>query len=217
MPFAVNPQLGVVPRVDARCPVCKSLERHRLVMIFLRSETDLFDGKEKKFLHVAPEVFLAPILSEATGAGYLTADLMDDNVMEKMDITDIQHPDNSFDVIYCSHVLEHVSADQQAMREFFRILKPGGWAILNVPITVETTIEDATVQDPDERLRLFGQRDHVRRYGRDYIDRLRDAGFEVEEYGPRDLLNDADVTLYGLTNASTGSVFYCRKGLEVDS
>src|SRR5205823_10364596 len=130
--------------------------------------------------------------------------------MVAMDITAIQFPDESFDVIYCSHVLEHVPDDRRAMREFHRVLKTGGWAILLVPITAERTVEDPSVLDPAERLRLFGQEDHVRRYGPDYTDRLREAGFEVAEVAVTDLVNAADARRMGLLQA-TGVIHHCWK------
>jgi SAM-dependent methyltransferase len=89
--------------------------------------------------------------------------------------------DGAFDALLCHHVLEHVPDDRAAMRELRRVLRPGGWAILQSPIRsrLEATLEDPAVTDPRERERLFGQRDHLRQYGRDYADRLRAAGFEV--------------------------------------
>ena len=179
--------------------------------MFLREKTNLFDGKEKKFLHVAPEPAFIAMFAKAAGNGYLTADLFAKNVMEKMDITNIQHPNNIFDIIYCSHVLEHVPDDRKAMSEFYRILKPGGWAILNVPITADVTFEDPSVTDPDDRLRLFGQRDHVRRYGPDYENRLINVGFKVKRYAPSDLLTNWEIEKLGITNSAAGDVFYCRK------
>lgn len=130
--------------------------------------------------------------------------------MVRMDITDIQYPDDSFDVIYCSHVLEHVQEDVKAMRELRRVLKPDGWAVLLVPITAETTYEDPAVVDPRERLEKFGQEDHVRRYGWDYIDRLRSAGFNVEMFRVSDLASDADALRLGLGQAA-GEIYCCRK------
>ena len=102
--------------------------------------------------------------------------------MVKMDITDIQYPDASFDVIVCYHVLEHVPDDRLAMREMRRVLKPGGWAILQSPLRVELekTYEDFSITAPEERERAFGQRDHVRLYGRDYEQRLQESGWIVE-------------------------------------
>ena len=175
-------EFGVDPRPEALCPLCGSLERHRLVIIFFRQKTDLFDGKTKKFLHVAPERAFVPLFRKAAAEGYLTADLAANGVMERMDITDIRHPDCSFDVIYCSHVLEHVLDDRKAMREFHRVLKPEGWAVLNVPINADRTCEDPSVTDPYERETLFEQHDHVRRYGPDYTDRLAGAGFLVTQF-----------------------------------
>lgn len=187
------------------------MERHRLTIAFLRQETNLFDGQRKDLLHVAPEAAFQKMFAEAAGDGYLTADLMAAGVMEKMDITDIQHPDESFDVIYCSHVLEHVPDDRKAMREFFRTLRPSGWAVLNVPITSDKTFEDPSVTDPKERERLFGQNDHVRRYGPDYKDRLEEAGFHVAVHSPDKFLSDSEIVRQGMVNGSAGDIYYCTK------
>ena len=202
---------GVEVRSDALCPFCRSLERHRLVIRFLREKTNLFDGAPKRFLHVAPERSLERVFSRALGSGYLTADLFDDGVMEKMDITNIQHADASFDVVYCSHVLEHVPDDRKAIREFYRVLRPTGWAVLNVPVTAEQTFEDPTITDPKERERLFGQHDHVRRYGPDYKDRLEEAGFSVSVVYPSDFMTPDEVETQGVANDATGEVFFCTK------
>ena len=144
------------------------------------------------------------------GDDYLSADLFNPLAMVKMDITDIQYPDESFDVIYCSHVLEHVDDDRKAMSEFRRVLKSDGWAILLVPIFGETTYEDPSIVDPAERLKHFGQEDHVRQYGRDYVDRLRDAGFSVSVAEASELCQESDVVQMGLTPAS-GEIFFCTK------
>ena len=156
---------------------------------------------------------MRPLFAAAAGDGYLTADLMEPHVMEKMDVCDIRHPDGTFDAIYCSHVLEHVPDDRKAMREFFRTLKPGGWAVLNVPVTVDETVEDPDETDPAERLRRFGQDDHVRRYGPDYADRLKEAGFRVTVRRPVDLLpSEAEIARHGLAMPmGAGEVYYCEK------
>ena len=130
--------------------------------------------------------------------------------MVKMDITNIDYPDQSFDVIYCSNVLEHVQDDRKAMREFYRTLKSNGWAILLVPITVEETYEDPSIIEPKERLKVFGQEDHVRRYGPDFADRLREAGFSVEVTEVNDLVQNNEAVRMGLTPAS-GEIYYCTK------
>jgi SAM-dependent methyltransferase len=200
---------GLIPRPEARCPVCGALERHRLVWLYFQSRTNLFDGRPKKMLHVAPEPQLSLLFRKAKYLEYLSADLDDPGAMVKMDITDIKYPDNFFDVIYCSHVLEHVPDDRKAMAEFYRILKPGGWAILQVPITADRTFEDPTVTAPADRERLFGQFDHVRRYGPDYGERLVAAGFSVKvdqfvlEFG------DSKIQKYGLTKNE--DVYFCAK------
>jgi SAM-dependent methyltransferase len=204
MPF------GRVSREDAQCVHCGALERHRFLWLFLKKNTDLFDGKAKTMLHVAPEPCLEPILKDQLGSNYLTADLFNPRAMVKMDICDIQYPDGSFDVIYCSHVLEHVLDDKQAMREFFRVLKNSGWAILNVPINRETTSEDSSIVDPKERLKAFGQEDHVRSYGQDYVERLRDSGFSVNITKVSDVANSDESVRMGLTHAS-GEIYYCTK------
>ena len=204
---------GAPRRSEAQCPRCLSMERHRLTLLFLRERTDLFDGnRPKRLLHVAPEPCLTALFAEAAGDGYLTADLMDPAVMEAMDICEIPRPDGAFDVVHCSHVLEHVPDDRKAIAEFFRTLRPGGWAILNVPVLVPETDEDPTVTDPAERLRRFGQEDHVRVYGPDYRDRLAGAGFRVEAVAPADLLPaEADRVRYGVNGPGAGGVYYCVK------
>ena len=194
-----------------RCAWCNSLERHRLLWTFLCEETDLATNPPQKFLHIAPEASLQPMLEPIIGDGYLTGDLLDPNVMEKIDITDIQHPDDYFDAVMCNHVLEHVPDDRKAMSEFYRVLKPGGWAILLVPINAEQTIEDPTITDPAERLRLFWQEDHVRRYGLDYIKRLSETGFSVKHIRPENFLTEEKVEQLGLHCAETSDIFLCTK------
>ncbi len=201
---------GRLPREEARCPQCGALERHRLLWLFLQKKTDLFDGRAKKMLHVAPETCFEPEFRSLLKEGYLTADLYDPRAMVKMDITDIHYPDGSFDIIFCNHVLEHITDDRQAMRELCRVLKQDGWAILLVPITSNETLEDPSVVDPGERLKLFGQEDHVRRYGPDYADRLRDAGFKVRRTNAAELMEPDDAVAMGLTSIH-GEIFCCTK------
>jgi SAM-dependent methyltransferase len=199
---------GSPARLQAQCPICGSLERHRLVWLYFQRQTNLFDGREKRVLHIAPELCLETRLKPLFGDAYITADLLNPRAMVMMDITDIQYPDESFDVIYCSHVLEHIVDDHKAMQEFQRVLKPGGWALPLVPITAKTTIEDPAVTDPQERLRLYGQEDHVRRYGLDYADRLRAAGFEVSVSLPGDFLEADEIERMVL---GARHVFFCQK------
>ena len=201
---------GNVVRPDARCPSCGSLERHRLVWMYLRDETDLFTSSApKRMLHVAPEPVLRERLIGEPLIDYLSADLDPGLADVQMDITAIDFPDDFFDVILCSHVLENVPDDARAMRELCRVLRPTGWAILQVPILLERTDEDPSITDPAERLRRFAQRDHVRAYGPDYADRLRAAGFEVhlDRYAER--LGRAGARRYGLLTEEV--VHLCTK------
>jgi len=203
-------RFGIVPREDAECAHCGAFERHLLLWLFLSEKTDLFDGRPKTMLHVAPEPCLEPRLRKRLGGGYVTADLFSPRAMVKMDISDIHYGDQSFDLIYCSHVFEHVPDDRRAMREFFRVLKDEGWAILLVPIESDRTFEDPSIVDPKARLEAFGQEDHVRRYGADYVERLRDAGFTVQVSKVEDLANGEETVTMGLTPAS-GEIYYCTK------
>lgn len=199
---------GLAKRADAQCPVCGLLERHRMVWLYFLQKTNLFDRKAKKMLHIAPEREFENKLKRLAGLDYITGDLNRADVMEKIDIENIQHPDNSFDVIYCCHVLEHVPDDVKAMREFCRVLKPGGWALLLVPITADKTFEDPTVTDPAEREKLFGQHDHVRQYGPDAIERFNKAGFIVEEYLPKDFLNPKQISRFRI---QPEPMYLCKK------
>lgn len=199
---------GTPPRPNARCPTCGSLERHRIDWIFLQTRTNLFDGAPKRFLHVAPEKFLADRFRAIVGVDYLSADL-NNTAMVKMDLTDIQYPDHSFSAIYCSHVLEHIPDDRKALTELYRVLQPESWALLQVPINAEKTYEDPAIVSPEDRTKHFGQWDHVRRCGPDYIERMRAAGFSTQVLRATDVLSLADCTHMGIQPGRY--IFFCRK------
>lgn len=175
------------------CPKCLSLERHRLLFLFLKQKTDFFTH-DLKVLHIAPEQPFLKRLKKLHNLDYTTADLVSPIADVKMDVMDMPFEDASFDVVLCNHVLEHVGDDRQAMREIYRVLKPGGWAVLQVPLNLnlKTTLEDPDVTTAKERERVFGQYDHVRWHGQDYPDRLRSAGFEVHTPDLSDTLTDDD-------------------------
>ncbi len=197
-------------RREAICAYCLSLERHRFVWYYLKEKSNLLIKPNLKMLHIAPEPALEKLFKLCIGAGYLTADLFNPNVMVKMDITDIQYPEESFDVIFCSHVLEHVHDDKKAIGELFRVLRKNGRAILMVPINSEITIEDPSITDSAERLRLFGQEDHVRSYGPDFKGRLEEAGFKVKIISPPDVLTNEEMIRIGVINCA-GDIFYCTR------
>jgi len=169
---------GPARRANAKCPRCASVERHRLLWFYLRERTDFFTAP-LRVLHFAAVQCMQEAFGRLANLDYVTADLVDESAMHRMDIADIRFPDASFDCVLSLHVLEHVPDDRRAMREILRVLRPGGWAILQVPIVREKTFEDPAIRTPEERLVHYGQEDHVRAYGLDYADRLREAGFEV--------------------------------------
>lgn len=195
----------------AMCPVCGSSDRVRLLYLFMKQKTNVFGGK-LKLLHIAPEDSLMDLFVNMPNLDYLTADIDPVKVIQQMDITQINYPENTFDAILCNHVLEHIPDDRIAMSELFRVLKPGGWAILQIPISkiLEETFEDFTITTPADKEKYFGQKDHVRIYGKDYTRRLQEAGFTVEVYNwtsDSRLLNDRN--RFGLNKEET--VFYCIK------
>ena len=169
-------------RPNVLSPSTLSLERHRLMWLYLQNETGFFRDK-LKVLHMAPEQCFLGIFKKMDNLDYTTADLYSPIVDVKADILDLPFEDNSFDVVFCNHVLEHIEDDHKAMKELYRVMKPGGFGIFQVPQELERakTYENPEITEPVERAEHFGQYDHVRVYGRDYFDRLRAAGFRVEE------------------------------------
>jgi len=170
-------------RENALCPNCQSLERHRLIWLYLQEETDFFKTK-KDILHIAPEDCFIHRFEKLNGDKYITADIESPLAKVKMDIHQIPFEANWFDVVLCNHVLEHVKDDIHAMREIYRVLKPGGFAIMQVPFfnpVEDTTFEDDTITNKREREIIFGQDDHVRKYGTDYPQRIAVSGLIPEE------------------------------------
>ena len=207
---------GVRGREGARCPRCGSLERHRLLWLYLEERTDLL-RRPQRLLHVAPERRLAARLASAPQLRYVSADLASPLARVRMDLVRIPHPDRSFDAILCCHVLEHVVDDRRAMRELFRVLAPGGWAILQTPWRKgrAVTYEDPALADPASRRRAFGQPDHVRVYGCDFLERLAEAGFAVERDPWVRELGAARVRRFGLR--ASEDVLRCTRPPEPES
>ena len=170
-----------IQRQNVLSPSTLSLERHRLLWLYLTNETNFFTSK-KKVLHMAPEQsFLSRF--KKLNHEYITADLDSPIADVKADIVNLPFNDNSFDVIFCNHVLEHIQDDTKAMKELFRVMKKGGMGVFQVPqdLNRDVTFEDNSITNPKERAKIFGQYDHVRVYGKDYFDKLRSIGFEVKE------------------------------------
>ena len=193
LPFGSN------PRPNALCPQCGSLERHRLLWLYLHDKTNFFK-REHVVLDIAPIRLFSDKWSDFFQDNYISIDLSSPLAKIRMDITDLKFSDNYFDWIICYHVLEHVPDDRKAMQELLRVLKPGGKAIIQVPIFSDATYEDPSIIAPDEREKAFGQSDHVRRYGDDYADRLRSVGFDVKVDPYVKELESNIVQLYGLPN-----------------
>jgi SAM-dependent methyltransferase len=169
-----------IGRPALACPRCGSLGRHRVVWRYLQDEMGI-GSKPLRLMHVAPEPGISAALQRLPGVDYLSVDHDSALAMQRVDITQIPYPDESFDAVICNHVLEHVGDDVVALSELYRVLRPDGWALLQTPVddSREVTVEDPTVTLPLERERLFGQEDHRRLYGRDYPERLERAGFAV--------------------------------------
>jgi hypothetical protein len=171
---------GLSHRDTRVCPRCGAQERHRALWLYMRERTDLFRRDQLSILHWAPEYALQRSLSELPNAAYVSADLQGDEASQHMDMTDVPFKDGAFDLIVCVHVLEHVPDDRQAIREMVRVLKPGGLALLLVPIVLEQpTLEDPSIVTPEQRKDAYWQEDHVRLYGSDFPQRLEEEGFDV--------------------------------------
>jgi len=206
MPYGRKP-----PRENALCPNCLSLERHRLIWLYLRDRTEFF-SIPMKFLHIAPEICFINRFEKLSNIEYITGDIESPLAKVKMDIMNIPFGENTFDAVMCNHVMEHIEDDINAMKEVYRVLKPGGWDIMQVPfmgMNLETSFEDPDVLSPSDRLRVFGQEDHVRIYGKDYGRRLEKGGFKVTEDDyvmkmPSDLVHK-----YAL--APDEIIYFCKK------
>ncbi|RUA13498.1 MAG: SAM-dependent methyltransferase [Flavobacteriia bacterium] len=187
------------PRENVLSPSTLSLERHRLLWLYLKNETDFFT-KTHQVLHFAPEQAFYKRFRGMQNIAYTTTDLNSPLADVKADICNLPFEDNAFDVILCNHVLEHIPNDTKAMQELYRVMKPGGWGIFQIPqdLKRENTFEDDTITDKKERAKIFGQYDHVRIYGRDYFDKLRSMGFTVEEVDYTSVLPKEDVEKYRL-------------------
>ena len=197
-------------RENVLSPSTLSLERHRLLWLYLKNETAFF-SKQQKVLHFAPEQAFYKRFRKLSNLDYTTTDLNSPLADVKADICDLPFKDESFDFILCNHVLEHIPNDKKAMEELYRILRPGGTAILQIPQELDRaeTFQDDSITDSKERAKIFGQYDHVRVYGRDYFDKLRAIGFKVEEADYTAKLTEDEIQKYRLAKGEIIPV--CRK------
>ncbi len=219
-------------RNNVLSPSTLSLERHRLLWLYLKNETDFFqpelvsgsskhESKKKRLkdaetrsalrvLHFAPEQAFYKRFRKMTNLNYTTTDLNSPLADVKADICNLPFENNTYDVILCNHVLEHIPDDTKAMQELYRVLKPGGFGVFQIPqdLSRETTFEDDTITDKKERAKIFGQYDHVRVYGRDYFNKLRSIGFKVDEVDYTSTLTEDDIVKYCLAKGEIIPVVY---------
>jgi len=198
-------------RKNVLAPGTFSLERHRLFWIYLKNETDFFSATKKKVLHFAPEQAFYHQFKKIKKIDYTTTDLFSPLADVKADICNLPFKDNEFDYIFCNHVLEHIPDDNKAMSELFRVLAPNGIGVFQIPqdLSREFTFEDDSIKDPKERATIFGQYDHVRVYGRDYFDKLREIGFNVTAIDYTKKLTKKEIDKYRLAQGELIPV--CRK------
>lgn len=187
-------------RNNVLSPSTLSLERHRLLWLYLKNDTNFFTANNLKVLHFAPEQAFYKRFRKQKNLIYTTTDLNSPLADVKADICNLPFDNNSFDVILCNHVLEHIPDDTKAMKELYRILKPNGWGVFQIPqdLNREKTFEDDSITDKKERAKIFGQYDHVRIYGRDYFNKLRQIGFTVDEVDYTYKLNQDEIQRYAL-------------------
>ncbi len=198
--------IGAGYRENALCPRCYSTDRDRLLYLYLSRKTNI-ERQEYSILHIAPEKSLKNYLKSFSQLHYEAGDKFDegyenayyDQDVMHVDLLDINKPDHSVDIVICNHVLEHIENDRQAMSEIYRIMRIGGWGILQVPISpiLESTFEQPTTS-PQEREHLFGQKDHVRLYGKDYKERLESIGFRVSTIHMNEVIPTEKMKIYGI-------------------
>lgn len=186
-------------RKNALSPSTLSLERHRLLWLYLKNETVLFE-KKIKLLHFAPEQAFYKRFKKLSNIQYDTIDINSPLAKIKADICDLPIKENTYDFILCNHVLEHVLDDNKAMSELYRVLKKGGTGIFQVPIDMkrEKTFQDDSITDKLERNKIFGQYDHVRVYGKDYFKKLEDTGFKVQQIDYSKKFSDKEILKFSI-------------------
>lgn len=200
----------IAHRENVLCPYDLTLERHRLMWLYLKKESNFFSNQQLEVLHIAPEQCFYDKFKKQANLNYLTGDLVSPLADLHFDLHHIPLEDNKFDVVFCNHVLEHVDDAMQCMKELNRVLKVGGWGIMQVPqdFSREETYEDKSITSPEDREKHYWQKDHVRLFGKDYPNWLRKAGFDVQEYKPSEHF---DVTFIAKNRLMEKEILYIAK------
>lgn len=198
---------NVAHRENVLCPYDLTLERHRLMWLYLKKESNFFTAEGLKVLHIAPEQCFLPLFKKQSNLSYLTGDLESPIADIHFDLHAIPLEDNRFDVVFCNHVMEHVKDPIQCMKEIYRVMNKGGWAIMQVPqdFNRTETYEDASITSPEDREKHFWQKDHVRLFGKDYPQWLEKAGFKVTEFNLNNHFSNEEIERYRLMK---GEVLY---------
>lgn len=200
----------VAHREGVLCPYDLTLERHRLMWLYLKDHSNFFTAKNLKVLHIAPEQCFHKRFKEQSNLEYLTGDLVSPIADMHFDLHEIPLEDNRFDVVFCNHVMEHVDDALQCMKELYRVMKPGAWAIMQVPqdLSREITFEDKSITSPEEREKHYWQKDHVRLFGLDYPNWLERAGFETEVFDKESNIGVENIERYRIMKGEILYIFH---------
>ena len=201
---------NVAHRENVLCPYDLTLERHRLMYLYLKQESNFFTAENLSVLHMAPEQCFIDRFKKQKNLNYLTADIESPIADLHFDLHKIPFEDNRFDVVFCNHVMEHVENPLQCMKELYRVMKKGGWALMQVPqdFNRDLTYEDASITSPKEREKHFWQKDHLRLFGKDYPQWLEKAGFTVEEFDLNKHFDKNEINRFRLLQ---GEILYIAK------
>lgn len=201
---------NVAHRENVLCPYDLTLERHRLMYLYLKQESNFFTAENLAVLHMAPEQCFIDMFKKQENLSYLTADIESPIADLHFDLHKIPLEDNRFDVVFCNHVMEHVEDPIQCMKELYRVMKKGGWALMQVPQDFhrDKTYEDASITSPQEREKHFWQKDHLRLFGKDYPQWLEKAGFTVDEF---DLNKHFEKNVINRFRLMQGEILYIAK------
>ncbi|MEJ6777159.1 MAG: methyltransferase domain-containing protein [Crocinitomicaceae bacterium] len=193
----------IVHRDNVLCPYDLTLERHRLLWLYLKDHSTFFSAEKLAVLHIAPEQCFHARFKKQANLNYLTGDLISPIADMHFDLHSIPLEDNRFDVVFCNHVMEHVDDAIQCMSELYRVMKPGGWGIMQVPQDTnrDVTYEDPLIVSPEDREKHFWQKDHVRLFGKDYPNWLKKAGFDVDVFDKESNYSEELIHKYRLSKS----------------